>query len=128
MALCLRKSKQGLGEETDMRILKGKKIMKTSRQTAVDLLCPSSTDSCGFFFYKVGGVAAVHAKRTSCTSLQLNSTYNHREKAWDQAILMLIGIITGVPGSVGEALSLFIKWLLTTQGNSKLTAYYSFSH
>lgn len=47
---------------------------------------------------------------------------------------MLIGIITGVPGSVGEALSLFIKWMcnkppakhLTTQGNSKLTAYYSF--
>lgn len=128
MALCLRKSKQGLGEETDE---------DTEREKNNE---NKQADCCGFtlsflnrllwiFFYKVGGgVAAVHAKRTSCTSLQLNSSYNHREKAWDQAILMLIGIITGVPGSVGEALSLFIKWLLTTQGNSKLTAYYSFSH
>lgn len=54
--------------------------------------------------------AAVCAKRGElhkATSLQ----WNHRRTSEGLAILMLIGIITGVLSSVGEAASLFVNRL-----------------
>lgn len=74
--------------------------------------------------------AADGTKRASYTRLNLYSI-NRRRKTRGQAILMLIGIITGVLSAVGEAVSLFINWMgskpparrLSAESNSKLTVY-----
>ena len=79
------------------------RVIKANRQTGMDLLCPSSEDSCCRVCVQLfvpGG------QTTEPATLQ----HNYRSTCWGkQVILMLSVIITGVISSVEEAVSLFMN-------------------